>query len=201
MPTTQVSIINLALAQIGVSGIVSATEDSPAANTVRSIWGLVFEEVLEAAPWNCVKERRALAQNVTVPSGGDWRHQYDLPSNPYCLRVLEILSPSNIPYEIVGRFLFCNHDSRSGNNLIIQYIKLITDFSQLSPMVSVAISLRLAEYLAPILTESPEEKIQGLFRKYQMAVLEARIRNGMDTFDAHERGQIGTLSWVEAGRL
>lgn len=198
MATTQVKIINIGLLRLGISAISDPDEDSPAANAVRSIWDPVYDEVLEAAELSSCRARALLAQDTSEPVGDDWDYQYNLPSSPYCLKVIS-LDP-DVPYQVEGRKLLTDFDTSDGSTLLCRYVKRVSDYTQLSPRLAVAIGLRLAYHVGPLLTELGGKAIGQIFDESEKAILDAQIRDGMQSYDAGRTGQTGEKGWTTTGR-
>ena len=198
MATTQVKIINIALIRIGVATISSADEDSPAANAVRAIWDTIFDEVLEAAELSSCRARALLAQDESAPVGEDWDYQYSLPSSPYCIKVISV--DPDVPYQIEGRKLLTDFDNSDGSDFLCRYVKRVTDYSQLAPKLAVAIGLRLGYHVAPLLTDLGANAIGQILEESERAILEAQIRDGMQSYDAGRTGQKDDKGWTTAGR-
>lgn len=78
-------LANLALLRLGQKPITDIDEQ-PAA---KAFYPLVRDVALSWAPWTFATTRQRLARLVDLPAS-DWRYQYELPTQPLCLRVLEI---------------------------------------------------------------------------------------------------------------
>lgn len=119
MPSN-VDIANYALNIIGASNISTFTENSKPARLINQRFESVRDAVFRSHPWNCLVRRTQLAQDTASPAFG-YAHQYTLPSDPYCLRVLEFSNGSlSYPQD--------NITSRSGGPaFVIEGRKLLTD--------------------------------------------------------------------------
>lgn len=78
-------LANLALLRLGEQPITDLDE-SPAA---KAFYPLVRDVALSWAPWTFATTRQRLAR-LPDPPASTYRWQYELPTQPYCLRVLEI---------------------------------------------------------------------------------------------------------------
>lgn len=78
-------LANLALLRLGNKPITDLDE-SPAA---KAFYPMVRDVALSWAPWTFATTRQRLARLPTPPVSV-WRYQYELPTQPFCLRVLEI---------------------------------------------------------------------------------------------------------------
>ena len=91
--TSATDIANNALNVLGASNISAFDENSKAARIVNQRYDSIRDSVFRAHPWNCLIRRQDLAQSSTAPTFG-YAHQYPLPTDPYCLRVLEFSNGS-----------------------------------------------------------------------------------------------------------
>lgn len=78
-------LANLALLRLGEQPITDIQE-SPAA---QAFYPLVRDVALSWAPWTFATTRQRLARLPVAPVS-QYRWQYELPTQPYCLRVLDI---------------------------------------------------------------------------------------------------------------
>lgn len=151
MPS-ETDICNMALMKIGAKPLISAlTEDSDNARLCNTFYKAVRDAVLRSHPWNCAIHRTTLTALSTDPDS-DWDHQYQLPTNPYCLRLLQvgILDDQPVRWTIEGRRLLTNEDSPP-----IVYVKRITDTNEFDPLLIDALTLKLALKLAMPLAKNP----------------------------------------------
>lgn len=159
--TSTVSIVNNALNIIGASNITELEENSKTARVMNQMYESIRDDVFRAHPWNCLIRRANLAQSVDTPAF-DYAYQYALPTDPYCLRVLEFQNGSmTYPYEnLVGQgnkpfFVI------EGRNILtdsgtarIKYIARITDPSQYDAGLISVLAARLASEAAYAITGS-----------------------------------------------
>jgi hypothetical protein len=82
-----VDICNEAMDLLGAATITSLTENSKEARLCNRKFELTRDAVLRAHPWNAAIARAELAANSVGPAFG-FTHQFQLPADPYCLRVL-----------------------------------------------------------------------------------------------------------------
>ena len=92
---TDVSICSNALRRLGDSPITSLTDDTERARLCNSFFTDARDTVLRTHPWNFSITRASLAQLSEAPAYG-FSYMYALPTNPYCLRVLEMEYPDYI---------------------------------------------------------------------------------------------------------
>lgn len=148
-----VDICNGALSLLGAERII-ALEGTDSDNK-RILCALFYEQARDAVltdfPWNFAVRRTTLTAALASSDPNypvfDWAYGFNLPADPYCLRVLRTYG--NEPYEVNGRVLYCDSSSIS-----IKFIARITAVSQYQPMAAQAIAAYLAMMLALPLTES-----------------------------------------------
>lgn len=162
---------------LGAATITALTEDSKEARLSNRRFETVRDQVLRAHPWNAVIERKELAQDSSAPAFG-FAHQYTLPTNPYCLRVLSFWN-GNVDNEIAA------YDSQNmfkveGRKVLsdettcrIIYIARITDTEQYDSLLSSTIAHKLASEVAYAITGS-NSVAQQMFQLYQARLAEAR---------------------------
>lgn len=161
MARSTVSIVNNALNIIGASNIVSLDENSKAARVMSQLFESVREDVFSNHPWNCLIRRAELAQETSTPLFG-YSYQYPLPTDPYCLRVLEfdngsmaypwdnMIGDGGLPVFVVeGRKILTN-----SARVRLKYVALITDPNEYSPGLISVLAARLATEAAYAITGS-----------------------------------------------
>jgi len=181
-----VDIANYALNIIGASNISAFDENSKAARLVNQRYEGVRDAVFRSHPWNCLIKRSELAQEVEEPSFG-YAHQYALPSDPFCLRVLEFSNGSlSYPQDnmtsntggpvfvIEGRKLLTDEGT-----VRIKYIARITDPQQYDALLTEALAARLASEIAYALTGSTSVS-QLSDALYRDKLREARFVDGTE---------------------
>jgi len=118
--TSNVDIANFALNDIGASNIAALDENSKPARIINQRYASVRDTVFRAHPWNCLINRAELNQETDTPAFG-YAYQYALPTDPYCLRVLEFNNGSmGYPQDNM-------HSNTGGPVFVIEGRKLITD--------------------------------------------------------------------------
>ncbi len=143
-----VDICNSALNQIGASNIISLTEDSKAARICNQRFEFLRDSVFRAHPWNCLIHRTTLAADSTAPAF-EYAFQYQLPTDPFCLRVLGLLD-TNILFRIEGRKLLTDD---STVNLI--YVGRVTDVNEYDTLLIETLAAALAyDFAYPLVGSS-----------------------------------------------
>ena len=184
--TSTVDIANFALNNLGASNISSLDENSKAARIVNQRYDAVRDAVFRAHPWNCLVHRAELAQETDAPAFG-YAKQYALPTNPFCLRVLEftngtlsypqdnMTSNSGGPvYVIEGRKLLTDEGIAK-----IKYIGRVTDPQQYDASLVEALSARLAAEICYAITGSTT-MVQIQTSLYEAKITEARFNDATE---------------------
>lgn len=170
---SDVTIANSALSLIGDQRIVSLTDDSEAAKAINANYDLIRDEVTAAHPWNCAIHRVEVASTTTTPVYG-FTNTFNLPTDPWCLRILEIQNFDHDEWVVEGRTFLV--DASSVN---IRYVKRITDAMEMSPGLVQAISARLAHAVCFRLTG--DEDLRGrIWQYYTQVRRDARSTDGLE---------------------
>ena len=171
--TTETTICNLALAHLGDERIGSLTDDSEAARACNAVYISSRDALTRSHPWNFAIERANLAAESISPSWG-WDEQFVLPSDPYCLRVLEVDGYKSYEWVVEGRKLLGNFSSAN-----IRYIKREIDPAQFDSLFSMALAAKIAETVAVRLTGNSTIK-EGARRMFDDAMRTARTTDGQE---------------------
>jgi len=140
---SKVQMCNAALTKVGGNAILSLTEATEEGRQCNSRFNEVVDFLLQSHPWNFAIKRVTLTPLAESPDH-EWEYQYLLPTNPYCLRLLDIYN--DYPHKVEGRNILCNYTPIS-----IHYIQRIADVNQLSAMFRELFALKLAsEFAYPI---------------------------------------------------
>lgn len=179
--TSTVDIANFALNIIGASNISSLDENSKPARLVNQRYEAARDFVFRSHPWNCLIRRAELAQEVDTPAFG-YAKQYALPTDPFCLRVLEfsngslsypqdnMLSNTGGPvFVIEGRKLLTDAGTAR-----IKYIARVTDPNEYDAGLTEALAAFLASELAYAITGSTSV-VQIATALYSEKLREARF--------------------------
>ena len=151
MANATVDLCNQALGKIGASTINSITQATEEARRANAIFKQSLDYLLQLFSWNFAVTRKTLARDVDDPTF-EWTFQYQLPTDPWCLRPLSLYGGGS--YEIVaGRKLLTNQDSAQ-----LVYIKRVTDMNDLSASFKETFVNYLAAQLAFPLTKDASLK-------------------------------------------
>ena len=150
-------IANMALGHLGVGKQISniETEKSEDARSCKQFFNTTIQSMLRDFPWPFATVIQSLELVETDPND-EWGYSYRYPSN--CLNVKRILSGSRndtrlnrVPYKIVndssGQLILTDMTDAQ-----IEFTKNIDATSHYPVDFSLAVSFRLAAYIAPRMT-------------------------------------------------
>jgi len=188
--TSEVDICNQALSKLGEEVIASLDEKSPVGRLCNMFYQQTVDEVLRSYNWCCAIERQTLNLDMEVPITEDWAYQFSLPSEPYCLRIINTPETKLEPYVIEKRKMLTNMES-----VTVRYIGRITDPNEFDSGLVEAISQKLAIKMCIPITNDKSLRVE-LRDEYRKIIQEARRENQIES----EQGPDEPL-WVEAGRI
>ena len=184
--TSIVDIANYALNTLGATNITTLDENSKPARIINQRYESVRDTVFRAHPWNCLLRRAELAKESTAPEFG-YANQYALPTDPFCLRVLEfsngtlsypqdnMTSNSGGPvFVIEGRKLLTDEGLAK-----IKYVGRVTDPQQYEANLTETLAAKLAMEIAYALTGS-NSIVQLTASLYDQKLKEARFVDGTE---------------------
>ncbi len=179
--TSATDIANNALNVLGASNISAFDENSKAARIVNQRYDSIRDSVFRAHPWNCLIRRQDLAQLTALPVFG-YSFQYALPTDPYCLRVLEFSNGSmSYPQDNMKNNSGGPAFVIEGRNIVtdegtakIKYVARITDPNEYDSGLIEALSMRLAAEMAYAITGSTS-MVQITTSAYDQSLKEARF--------------------------
>lgn len=162
---SQVEIINMALLRIGSQRITSINDQTSSGQQVKAIYDLCVDFVINTYNWNSCKRRATLNRLVDAPAF-EWSYQYQLPTNPKLLKVLEIYVSSGVEpaYAIEGDKLLTNASSVN-----LKYLAKLTNSEDFGQYLTETIISRLAYELAYSQTGSASVK-ERLQQEYLMTL-------------------------------
>jgi len=176
---TEVSICSNALRKLGDDPITSLTDDTERARLCNAFYETARDSLLRSHPWNFAITRASLTRLSSTPAYG-FSYQYALPTDPYCLRVLEmeyqdyIFKIENLATE--GRVLLSDESTAK-----ILYIGRITDTALFDSLFVDTLTAHLAVKLAYPVTNSTTLQAQ-MHKLYQAKLSEARSVDGQEGF-------------------
>lgn len=226
MNYSQTGISNLSLGRIGARGqITDINEPNPNAVKVLAVWNHIFQEVISERDWKFAKIRVELEESSIRPLYA-YRHAWALPSDflrfvrphkrPQDRNYFWLWGPEgwgwyhrdDPPFWPPGYAYVVETLPVDGNKYVltnyggfhgpakINYIRLISDYTQLMPGFVNCLAWRLAAELAVGVTED-KQKFQTAEQMYRDSLNSAEAQN--ECMD-YERDEAGSDSWEHAGR-
>ena len=184
---SKVDLANEALLLLGANTITSFTDNDSNAVLVNRFYESERDALLRSHRWSCAITTANLASLADTPII-DWEFKFTLPTDPYCLRVLDVRTVTGdikLDFEVQGRELLTEETA-----VDITYIKRLDDATQFDALLYQALVFRLAWKLSyPITRSNPV--MQQMASRYDAVVLDAR------TIDSQE----GTPEIIETDTL
>ena len=173
MASSEVAICNLALTYIGDSSITALTDNTDRARACNAHYNDCRDQVLRMHPWNSSIVRTGLAALTDSPAW-EWAYQFTLPTDPYCLRIIEVENLDDREWAVEGRVIMSDQST-----LNIKYISRITDVSEMDPLLIDVIAQKLAHTIAYRITGSVQKQSE-LLQTFRMTLREARMMDGQE---------------------
>lgn len=147
---SRTEIANLALIQLGAGTITSFSDGTVQANLLDKIYDMILDEVLSTANWSTALRQATLSETVDAPTYR-YANQFQLPTNPFCLKILEADNgiSTDFEWERLGDKLVT--DSATVN---ITYLARLTNTNDYGPHLQNALVHRLISALSYTLTGS-----------------------------------------------
>lgn len=181
MATSNVELVNRALALLGVESITSLTDNTKAASVSSVLFDDTRAAVFRGHPWNCLTKRASLPKDVTAPVYG-FANRFVLPSDYLRLLATEDTGTLSLTYQIEGAFILSDNDTMN-----IKYTSLETDVTKYDTLLVDALCARLAADLAQPLLQSTSA-MQDMWKMYELKMREAKFvdaqENSQDVLDA-----------------
>ena len=139
--SSKVDLANEALLLLGANTITSFTDNDSNAVLVNRFWPSERDSVLRSHRWNCAVTTANLASLADTPII-DWEYKFTLPTDPYCLRVLDVRTVTGdikLDHEVQGRELLTEEST-----VDITYIQRLEDTSLYDPLLYQALVFRMA---------------------------------------------------------
>ena len=151
MPS-KVDICNEALNLLGANTISSLTEATTTAVLCNRIYDTEVDYLLRQHNWNVAVREANLAAVVGTPVVG-WLYKFLMPTDPYCLRVLNVYDTADDDqdFQCRGRHIYADVSA-----IDILYIGRVTDPNEFDSMLMKTLVALLAYRLAFPVTRSTE---------------------------------------------
>lgn len=171
---SEVDICNSALNSIGASAIIALSEDSKSGRVCNQRYPFVRDTVFRSHPWNCLIKRVELAQDSDTPAW-EFAYQYTLPTDPFCLRVLEVEGEDRgVEYKVEGRKIVTDEGT-----IKIRYLARVTDPNEYDANLIEALSAAMAAELAYPMINSAG-LAQQMLELYRQKLSEARFTDATE---------------------
>jgi len=190
---SKTEIANAALIEVGAAAITDLDADTTThGDIVRRWYAHTRDAMLRHYTWNFALARQALSQDVTAPAF-EFTYSYTLPTDPYCLRALEMYNSSE-EWKVEGRKLLTDADSVNLKYIsrvenVVDFDDLFTDALVFRLASNIAVPIKRDNALAKVLYEIAEIKAQiarthdsqeGTFNQMKSRVLNM-VRQGLDS--------------------
>lgn len=162
---SKTQICNLALSRLGASTITSLTDGTTEAKLCNTFFNDLADRAMIQGSWASTIRRVELNLTTTEPAFG-YANAFQLPTSPKCLKVLSIDEdyPGSIDYRIEGTKLLTDEGS-----IYIRYIAQLTNTEDYGTLLTEAIEVLLASYLALPIT-GDKNAAQSLKEEYHRLV-------------------------------
>lgn len=197
---SEVDICNRALIKLGAATIISLDDDDPKATALNVSYQLVRDAELRRRRWRFSLKRASLPALSDAPAFG-FNYQFQLPSEPICLRVIQVgefhVGLDSADYRGSSNSLFSIENGKILTSLAaplkMRYIAQITDTSLFDAAFVEALASRLAYECCERITQS-DSKRQLAMSDYRMSIREATLSNALEVPPEH----IADDSWITA---
>lgn len=181
--SSKTQICNMALSNLGIGKDVANvdTENSQEANACRRFFESAKEAVLADLDWTFATKEATLGLIEANPTQ-EWAFSYRYPTD--CVNMRRIKSgmrndtqSSRIPFKILidasGRIIYTDHEDAE-----IEYTQNLTNTDLFSAEFDLALSFRLASYIAPRLTGGDPFKMKAeMLGQYELEIGRAKKKN------------------------
>lgn len=196
MVASDVQLCNMALSRIGSAERIQSLTDTTKNEAVQCnlFYAQTRDEVLRTFAWPCAITRKTLSALSDIDLN-PYDYAYQLPEDPYCLRVLNLIDLANATYddldgtafEIEGRMLLTDESP-----VAIKYIRQLTDVADFDSLLVEVLILKLASKIAyPVMESTTIE--QDMLKQYLMQMNQAKDVAGTERRNRQTRPK----RWVD----
>ena len=167
---SKVDLANEALLLLGANTITSFTDNDSNAVLVNRFYDSERDALLRSHRWNCAVTTANLASLDGTPII-DWEYIFTLPTDPYCLRVLDVRTVTGdikLDFAVQGRELLTEETA-----VDITYIQRLIDTMLYDSLLYQALVFRMAWKLSFPITRS-SGVMQQMAQLYDAVVRDAR---------------------------
>jgi hypothetical protein len=177
---SDVQICNMALYLLGAEAItaISPPDDNDRARVCALWYAPSRDAVLRAHDWNFAIRRATLNLDTPSTPTSGYDYQFVLPTDPYCLRVIEVNDDPEADWVVEGRRLLSDDST-----VILKYLAQITDPGNFDSLFVEALAVKMAVNLAMPITKDAKV-MANMNQLYEMKLAEARGVND------HEMGNV-----------
>lgn len=160
-------IANMALTELGAATIMSIDDAKESARLIKARRDDCLDEVLARRAWSFARHRALAGSDGAAPAFG-YAYQYSWPTDPWCLRVLEVNGKSDDGYKLEGRKILTDQ----AGPLELVFIRRVGDPGLFDPLFRSALAARLAAAVAYRVTQS-RTKEADMYKLYEQRLREA----------------------------
>lgn len=187
MATSEVEIANNALYLLGAKPITSFDEGSDRANIMGALYPITRDATLRAHPWRFARELFGNVAKLAATPVWKWGFQYQLSSNPYVLRVLEVDGDrEGKTWQVYGRKILTD----IGDTINYEAVIRVTDTLTFDSCYEDALTFRLAAAAAMPITEN-RTVLEAMLGAYKDKMAEARTISSQEGYP--EDGDAGAV--------
>jgi hypothetical protein len=192
MAVSQVSLSNQALSELKAERITSMTDGSEESVVCTQYFQQAMDTLLEQHLWDFAMKRAEPARLATAPLYG-FNYQFQVPTDPYCLRILEATDTNGTlldKWKREGSVILADEEA-----IYVRYIMRVTNLTHLSALFKEAFKFYMASIMAYDLTGSTS-KGQDMFQKYRMVMRKAKVNDAKQGAPYKETDS--DYDWIEA---
>jgi hypothetical protein len=163
----------MALARLGAARITALTDNTAEAKLCNLLFDETADLVMVEGSWATTIKRASLNATTNTPAYG-FTTEFQLPTDPFCLKVLQIndITPGDEEYRIEGDKLLANISTMK-----VKYIGRLTDTQAYGPFLTQAIITRLTAELAYPIT-GQASVADRWFQQYERDVQKGLANDG-----------------------